>query len=197
MIQQIIDIDKQMLLLINSWHSTWADSVMWAVSQTTTWLPLYLVMVAVLVYRFWNKPSKWTCVCVLVCFGLAVLMADQLSAHLIKPLVCRPRPTHDPEIGIFIHTVNGYVGGAYGFVSSHAANTMAVAMLFSVLIKKWYATMPLMIWVALVAYSRMYLGVHFPLDILGGWVIGALVALGIYAVLVALGERLGGHTAHR
>ena len=177
-------------MAINEAHTTWADAIFWTVSQTTTWVPLYALLVALLIMKFrrqrtsigsWQVP---TVVVALLLFALAVGGADLICAQLIKPLVARPRPTHDAELSALVHIVNGYRGGAYGFCSNHAANTMACATLFAAIYthdRSWlthlYVTLPLIVWVLLNCYSRMYLGVHYPLDILAGLVVGTVIAL--------------------
>ena len=196
----LIHIDQQWLLAINGWHAEWADVLMWYVSKSTTWLPLYALLVGLVVYRFgiqWyqstqiisNTPTLskkkvlLRVVIVLAGFAVAIGLSDFVSSGLIKPWVCRLRPTHEPALAGMLHLVNGYTGGLYGFVSSHAANTMACALLFSLLYKNKYATIGLMLWVALNCYSRMYLGVHYPGDIIGGLLVGALFAVLVYALL--------------
>ena len=116
--------------------------------------------------------------------ALAVGVADFIASGILKDLVARPRPTRVPELEGVLHLVNGYKSGRYGFVSSHAANTMACALLFSLIWRNKIATYGLMLWVAANCYSRMYLGVHYPTDILGGLMVGALVAVVVYAMLV-------------
>jgi undecaprenyl-diphosphatase len=113
----------------------------------------------------------------------AVGMADFVASGILKDLVARPRPTRVPELEGVLHLVNGYKSGMYGFASSHAANTMACGLLFSLIWKKRIATCGLMLWVAMNCYSRIYLGVHYPLDIIGGLVIGAILAAAGYALL--------------
>lgn len=171
--------DTDILLWINGHYTNWLDSVMWVISKPTTWIPLYVVLVALLAYRY----RDWrTMVLVLAAFGIAVGLSDLTCSGVLKPLVCRLRPTHEPAIDP-IHLVHGYTGGRYGFCSSHAANSMAVALLFSLLYRKKLATASLMAWVAIVCYSRMYLGVHYPTDIVAGLAIGALMALWVYLAL--------------
>ena len=205
----LIHIDQQWLLAINGWHAEWADVLMWYISKSTTWLPLYALLVGLVVYRFgiqWylstqdipNSPNtpnyRYTALLrvfiVLAGFAVAVGLSDFVSSGIIKPWVCRLRPTHEPEIAGLIHLVNGYTGGLYGFVSSHAANTMACALLFALLYRNKYATVALMLWVALNCYSRMYLGVHYPGDIIGGLLVGTLIAGMTYAVARHLLKRL-------
>ena len=122
----------------------------------------------------------------IVVIALAVGMADFIASGILKPLVARPRPTRVPDLEGVIHLVNGYRSGKYGFVSSHAANTMACAMLFALVWKRWRCAALLMLWVGLNSYSRMYLGVHYPTDILCGWLIGAVAAWLVYGVIQCL-----------
>ena len=191
MLEQLLHIDTEVLLAINGWHAPWADRLMWIVSAKETWIPLYLLLVGLLVWRY-RKPAmtsvKWlqkvpVCVVVIVVIGLAVGAADFIASGILKDLVARPRPTRVPELEGVLHLVNGYKSGKFGFVSSHAANTMAVALLFSLIWRKKIATVGMMLWVAVNCYSRMYLGVHYPLDILGGLMVGALMAVVAYVVL--------------
>ena len=195
----LIHIDQQWLLAINGWHSEWADMLMWYISKSTTWLPLYALLVGLIVYRFGilspslcregrRGPSLLRVLIILAGFAVAVGLSDFISSGIIKPWVCRLRPTHEPELAGLIHLVNGYTGGLYGFVSSHAANTMACALLFALLYRNKYATVGLMLWVALNCYSRMYLGVHYPADIIGGLAIGALMATLTYGMVRRLVE---------
>ena len=195
----LIHIDQQWLLAINGWHSEWADILMWYISKSTTWLPLYALLVGLIVYRFGilspslcregrRGSSLLRVLIILAGFAVAVGMSDFVSSGIIKPWVCRLRPTHEPALAGMLHLVNGYTGGLYGFVSSHAANTMACALLFALLYRNKYATVGLMLWVALNCYSRMYLGVHYPADIIGGLAIGALMATLTYGMVRRLVE---------
>ena len=197
----LIHIDQQWLLAINGWHSEWADILMWYISKSTTWLPLYALLVGLIVYRFGilspslcregrRGSSLLRVLIILAGFAVAVGVSDFVSSGIIKPWVCRLRPTHEPALAGMLHLVNGYTGGLYGFVSSHAANTMACALLFALLYRNKYATVGLMLWVALNCYSRMYLGVHYPADIIGGLAIGALMATLTYGMVRRLVDRV-------
>ena len=191
MLEQLLHIDTEILLAINGWHAPWADTLMWIISAKATWIPLYVLLIGLLVWRY-RKPAptavKWlqrvpVCVVMIVVIALAVGAADFIASGILKDLVARPRPTRVPELEGVLHLVNGYRSGQYGFVSSHAANTMACALLFSLIWRNKIATCGLMLWVAANCYSRMYLGVHYPTDILGGLMIGTLTALVGYWVL--------------
>ena len=166
------NLDVDILLWINGHGNAWLDELMWIISRSRTWIWLYVLLAGLIVYRFRN----WkTILLILVGFGIAVGLSDFITSGLIKPIVCRLRPTHEPAIDP-IRLVHDYVGGKYGFCSSHAANTMACALLFSLLYRNKIATASLMTWVALNCYSRMYLGVHYPSDIMAGLLVGALLA---------------------
>ena len=195
MIEKLIHIDTEVLLAINGWHAPWADTLMWIISAKATWIPLYVLLIGLLIWRY-RQPVptavKWlqrvpACIVMIVLIALAVGAADFIASGILKEWVARPRPTRVPELEGLLHLVNGYKSGRYGFVSSHAANTMACALLFSLIWRNKIATCGLMLWVAANCYSRMYLGVHYPLDILGGLIVGALVAVGAFALLRSLG----------
>ena len=184
MLNELIEIDKAWLLAINGAHTAWLDQIMWYISQSWFWIPLYAVLIGLLIWRFgWKKGVIYTLLLI-----AAVGLSDYVSSGIIKHLVCRPRPTHEPTLAGLVHIVHNYVGGRYGFVSSHAANTMSLALLFSLIWREpqlptnkknnhgWW----LMIFVALNCYSRMYLGVHYPGDIIGGLIVGTLMALSVY-----------------
>ncbi|MBR2487139.1 MAG: phosphatase PAP2 family protein [Paludibacteraceae bacterium] len=195
MLKQLIHIDTEVLLAINGWHAPWTDTLMWIISAKATWIPLYVLLIGLLIWRY-RQPVptavKWlqrvpACVVMIVVIALAVGAADFIASGILKEWVARPRPSRVPELEGVLHLVNGYKSGRYGFVSSHAANTMACGLLFSLIWRKKITTCGLMLWVAANCYSRMYLGVHYPLDILGGLTVGALVAVGAFALLRSLG----------
>ena len=195
MLEQLLHIDTEILLAINGWHAPWADTLMWIISAKETWIPLYVLLIGLLVWRY-RKPAptpvKWlqkvpACMVMILMIVLAVGAADFIASGILKDWVARPRPTRAPELEGVLHLVNGYKSGQYGFASSHAANTMACGLLFSMIWRNKIATAGLMLWVALNCYSRMYLGVHYPTDIIGGLLIGVLVAVAAYQVLRLLG----------
>ena len=177
-----MNIDADILLWINGHHAEWLDWLMWNISRSVTWLPLYALLVGLVVWRY----RSWkAALLIFIGFALAVGLSDYTCSGILKPLVCRLRPTHEPAIDP-VHLVRGYTGGLYGFCSSHAANTMACALLFSLIWRNKKATVGLMLWVALNCYSRMYLGVHYPTDILCGLLIGALWAFLTFVLLQRL-----------
>ena len=104
---------------------------------------------------------------------LVITLADQTSVHLFKNVFQRLRPCHEPALENLVHLVNNKCGGQYGFISSHAANTFGLALLTLLWIKKRWFTALMITWALLVAYSRVYLGVHYPLDVMVGGIWGA------------------------
>ncbi|MCD8303100.1 MAG: phosphatase PAP2 family protein [Prevotellaceae bacterium] len=180
--------DQSLLLLLNGAHCPWLDGVMWALSDTLTWSLLALALLF-LVVRAYNLRQFLV---FLTMFALAILLADQLSSSLLKPLCHRLRPTHDPSVAGMVHTVRGYLGGQYSFVSSHAANLFALATYVSMVLRGRLLTVSLFLWAALVGYSRVYLGVHYPGDVLCGAMLGILVGwvcYQLFALLFTPGQR--------
>lgn len=174
-----MDIDADILLWINGHSAEWLDEVMWMASRTKTWIPVYVLLAGFIAKKYRN----WKAVLLILAgFGIAVGLSDFICSGVLKPLVCRLRPTHNPGLDP-LHLVNGYTGGRYGFCSSHAGNMMAAGLLFSMLYKDSRATISLMTWVALVCYSRMYLGVHYPSDIIAGLAVGSLCAVLVFVAL--------------
>lgn len=182
-----LSFDQQLFLAINGIHAAWADTIMWWVSGKLTWLPLYLLLIGLIVYRVGVVNKQWRNVgLILLAFVLTVVASDQ-ACYWLKHWIARPRPSHEPLLEGMVHLVNNYHGGAYGHPSSHAANTMAVALLYSQVMRKSWVNLLLAIWVLLNCYSRIYLGVHYPGDIIVGLMVGMLIAVGAGAVLRRLG----------
>jgi len=173
--EQILDWDKQFLLTLNSHHSPWLDRFMWLLSDTIVWIPLLLVFLVILIR---NRQSR--ALILILAFVLLFLITDQVSSSIIKPLVERLRPTHDPEFGDWVNVVNNYKGGLYGFVSSHAANVFGFAGLSILLFRSWPYSIVILIWASLISFSRIYLGVHYPLDVFFGMLLGLLSSVVIF-----------------
>lgn len=182
MIDRVICIDKSVLLAVNSFSSCYWDSFMWNTSQTVTWIP-FLLSILYVIYR--NNTFKKTLL-ILFSIAVAIVLADQISSGFFKPIFHRFRPTHDPEISEMVRVVNGYKGGLYGFVSSHAANSFAAVTFIVLLLKNRILSLFLVIWAIIVCYSRMYLGVHFLGDILCGALVGIFSGWVGYKICVLL-----------
>jgi undecaprenyl-diphosphatase len=164
-------IDKELLLFLHKQSTPFLDVAMVAVTEKYTWILLYLILILALIRQF-----GWQSVYSIVAVILLVIISDQLTSGLMKPLFGRLRPCHDPEIGHLIRIIRR-CGGEFGFVSSHAANSVSVSTFFILLFRKshryvWW----ILIWPLLFSYSRIYMGVHYPLDVICGAVVG--IALG-------------------
>lgn len=178
----LIHLDKQLLLALNGSDCLWLDNLMWYISRTGTWSFMMLALLWLVVCRNnWRVTAAF-----ILCFVLCIVLADQISSTLIKPLVMRPRPSHDPEIGALVDIVRNHRGGKFGFVSSHAANTFAVVTMLSLAMRRRALTFVSFTWAMLVSYSRMYLGVHYPGDILCGAALGGLVGWLMYRLYLRL-----------
>ncbi len=158
--------DENLFKRINTSHSHAVDYLMQFLSNKYVWIPLYLFLIWKL-YRQHQKSIK----AAIVYLVLAVIWADQISSSILKPLVKRLRPSHVPEFQSWIHLPDG-AGGLYGFCSSHAANAFAVAVSFFLLTRSKSMGISLLLWAILISFSRIYLGVHYPLDVITGAFVG-------------------------
>lgn len=177
-IQQWIEADKSLLLTLNDNDSLLWDGVMWIVTDTKTWIPA-IVMLLYVIFKN-NKLSQ--SLVILLMFAVGVTLADQIASGICKPYFARPRPTQDPEIMYLVNVVNGYRGGAFGFMSSHAANTFVVATLVTLLVRSFPLGVMMYLWAAIPSFSRIYLGVHYPRDIVFGASEGCIVGVLVYTL---------------
>ncbi|MCS7189280.1 MAG: phosphatase PAP2 family protein [Bacteroidia bacterium] len=175
------EVDIGILLWLNGLGKEPWDTLVWYATQTWVWLPLFFIGLLWNIHREGKK--AWVS---LLLIGAAPLSADLITSKILKPWIGRPRPTHECRLAPAIRVIRGYKGGKYSFPSSHAANSMALACTFS-----FWARHPLvwaisLTWAFFHSLTRIYLGVHYPSDILGGWFVGFLISV----VLLAIFRRL-------
>lgn len=178
MLERLLTLDEQLTLALNGSSSLFWDGVAVVATATTTWLLVAAVLLYVL---FHNRPVK-EAVVLLLMIALCVLLADQVASGICKPYFARFRPAQDPALMYTVDVVNGYRGGAYGFFSSHAANTFSVALFLSLVFRHAALTVALMSWSLLNCWTRAYLGVHYVGDLTVGLLWGTVVGLLVYFV---------------
>ncbi|MCQ0111331.1 undecaprenyl-diphosphatase [Zhouia amylolytica] len=172
MLDKLVHLDQQLFLYLNNLGSPEWDGFWLFMTNKFSSIPLYVALLGFSIWRFrWKKT-------LLILIGVALMIAatDQL-ANLFKYGVERLRPCHDEDINAYMRLVKASCGGKFGYFSAHAANSFAVATFFSLLFKDIMKWLPpfLLIWAIIVAYSRIYIGVHYPLDVITGISIGLLM----------------------
>lgn len=176
-IHRILELDTEFFLYLNSFHSDFWDTIMLMITRKEPWFPFFGV---ILFYIIKNYRSKaWF---IFIFIGLTILLSDQISV-LMKESIQRFRPVHNPDIEHMVHNVLRK-GSLYGFVSSHAANVFAVFAFSTRLFRNRSFWLLMFGWAVVVSYSRIYSGVHYPLDLLGGALLGWLIGVGTYKMLM-------------
>lgn len=175
MIDWLIEIDQKLFLFLNGFHTTNWDVIMSWITAKKSWFPFYALILIFLFVKF--KKEKWL---ILISIAILITLTEQIASGLFKPLIERFRPCHEPILEGLVHTINGKCGGSFGYFSAHASNTFGLAGFMYLLVKnhaklKWIG-FTLLIWAAIVSYSRVYVGVHYPLDIFSGAICGILVS---------------------
>jgi undecaprenyl-diphosphatase len=170
-LNSLIHTDQELFLWLNGINAPWADTLMYWITFKYTWIPMYLVLIALTVKEEGKK--SWA---ILITVVVAVLFADKITSGIMKPYFERFRPCHEPTLAGLVHEVAG-CGGSFGFASSHASTSFALATVWFVLLKDKVRYMWILVaWAALYSYSRVYVGVHYPGDILVGAMVGILSA---------------------
>ena len=194
MLKRILHIDKQLFFEVNDcMKNDTFDMLMPMFRDKEFWIPLYILIIILIIRRY-----KLKALYVIGFAVLTLLLADQISAHIIKPLIARPRPCNDPVIGDLVNRLVD-CGSGYSFVSSHATNHFALAVFFIRIFDRpsirYYIVIPFLFWAGLISFAQVYVGVHYPLDVLMGGLLGALIGLGVsrlntYILCVRSGHRL-------
>jgi undecaprenyl-diphosphatase len=171
-LNSLISNDQELFLWLNGLHAPWADTLMFWITYKVTWIPMYAVLVMITA-RATGRQS----IAILVTVIAAVVLADQVTSGLMKPYFARFRPCHEPLLAGLVHEV-GNCGGSFGFASSHASTSFALATVWFVLLKNKVKHMwLLLLWPCLYSYSRVYVGVHYPGDIMVGAMVGVTAGL--------------------
>ncbi len=163
--------------LLSGEHSLFFDELALFLTSGLTWIPLYITLFFVTVK---NNETMTQILFVVLAAGACVLFADGMADGIIKPMVMRPRPLNDPDIRPLLDIVPGVADKNYSFFSAHAANTMSICVFFSLLMRNWRLTTALVVWSLANCWTRMYLGMHYPSDIIVGLLWGAVVGTGVY-----------------
>ncbi|WP_445716315.1 phosphatase PAP2 family protein [Flavobacterium sp.] len=171
MLEQLKEIDSQLFLFLNGKHNTFFDPIMYWASDKLFWFPFYLFLV-VIIFCEYKKRGIY----VLLAIGILITLCDQTASNLIKNTVKRLRPSHEPALQNIIHLSQAGKGGQYGFISSHSANAFGLATFLILLLPKKYNWLKIIIifWAVLVAYSRVYNGVHYPSDVIVAIILGII-----------------------
>lgn len=178
----IQQLDQSLLLFLHSFHNDFWDKAVTLFTSIEIWIPFYVLMVYIIIKTF-----KKNSIYILVLIGLSIVVSDQFSA-LIKDSVQRLRPTHDPVFGNLVHNLYDR-GGTFGFFSAHAANTFTIAIISARLFKNHLFSILIFIWAILVSYTRIYLGLHYLVDTLIGWIWGILAGLAFYQLIVFIQKK--------
>ena len=186
LIDKLLPFERNLFFAINGSDSVLLDNVMWTYTGILTWVPMILF---ILYIAFRNQMLKEGLL-VLVALSLVILLSDQLSSSVFKPLCKRYRPTHHPDYMHIVDIVREYRGGQYGFISGHAANSFGLAMFFTLLFKNKLVTGFFILWALINCYSRIYLGVHFISDIIAGLIFGSLIGFFVYEIYIYLWVKL-------
>jgi len=181
----LLEFDRELFLYLNSFYNDFWDTIMLMITRKETWIPFYLVIVYYIIVNHRERSLF-----IILFLALTIVASDQISV-LIKNWVQRLRPVHDPAIEHMVHNVLRK-GGLYGFVSSHASNTFAIFTFTSRIFKNRSYSILMFFWAIVISYSRIYSGVHYPFDILGGILLGWLLARLMLNILGKAESRISG-----
>ncbi|MCL2596936.1 MAG: phosphatase PAP2 family protein [Paludibacter sp.] len=185
-VEQLLPYERNLFFFLNGSDSVLLDKIMYTLSMSKVWIPLY----AFALFMFFYKKRWKEALVVALAFILTFALCDQISSSLIKPIFERVRPGNHPDFKDLVKLVNGYRGGGYGFISGHATNCFGFAVMLSLVFRNRWVTFVSLIWATAISYSRIYLGMHFVTDVVGGIIVGTLVAVAVYALLIFIHKKI-------
>ena len=174
-LNQLLTWDRNATLFVNGSENVYWDQVIYVATSTWMWIPMGVV----LLWLLWNNMTPRQFCYAILFLALAVLISDQLSSTIFKPVFQRWRPTRDPVYMYLFDVVHNYRGGRYGFFSAHASNTFSIAVFLACLIKNRKLNILIISWSILNCYTRLYLGVHYLGDVLVGTAFGLIIGFGL------------------
>ena len=183
----LLNLDRYILIFINGLHCPFMDSVMLFFTNANSWIPIYILLLLYIIYRFSYREKRYIYTVALVTAIILTFACTDILSAQIKDWVQRLRPGHDPALEGIIRLLDGK-GGFYGFPSSHAANVFGLAAITALSFKiRWYS-IAISVWAFLVSYSRLYVGRHFLLDVICGAALGIFIAYILYILLKFLAQ---------
>lgn len=184
-IENLLPFERDLFFALNGSDSLFLDNVFWTFTGRYVWILLWIFLLVMFFYRTRRREG----ILAAVFFILVIVVCDQVSSSVIKEIFQRLRPTRHPDFKDMVDMVNGYRGGGFSFVSGHATNSFGLAVLLSLIYKNRWVTIPVLVWATLNSYSRIYLGVHFISDVVGGFIVGSLLAWLLYELYVWIRAR--------
>jgi len=185
MMEFLKHLDQELFLFLNGLHNPFLDTIMYYVTDSQFWYPFFGLIIIFLVWKL-----KWKALPIILVTFAIVGLSDWLASGVMKPMIQRLRPCADPAIMDKVHLVHG-CGRKYGFVSSHGSTLFGMSTFLWITLRKNIQSIGwLFLWSAFVCYSRIYVGKHYPGDILGGVVVGVICALFFYWIFTRINEKL-------
>lgn len=169
--QTLTDIDRSILAFFNGSDSLFVDNLAVILTSGLTWIPLYLSLLYVVIK---NNETMKQIMLIIGCVILSIVLSDGVADFIAKPMFERLRPSNDPLIKYTVNVVEGIRGNSYSFFSAHASNTFCIAMFFSLLVRNKVFVVTMVSWSLINCWTRMYLGLHYPSDILVGLIWGGV-----------------------
>ena len=185
MIETLIGLDRDLFLFLNGLHTDSLDQIMIWISDKFVWVPFYILLIVLMI-----RKHEWRSMIIIVpALILLITLSDQISVQVFKNGFERLRPCHNEDISNLIHLI-GNCGGKYGFISSHATNTFALATFVIFIMQSKPFLYGMLIWAAVVSYSRIYLGVHYPADVFVGATVGCTIGFGVWSIVKMVNVRM-------